>query len=212
MRAFWKRREREVLKERLGIRGPLADLAEVPTTRPLVETIEIERGASRAASISRVAEELRRRDEEVVELFKMVASPVGQATMPIHLRRGGEDAFVEVETGPWERKTVRDILKTAAVLRSSEYSGATFEVLSAYPLPEEVRYFCGRSPAALLQLDLVCYADPAKAEACGKAFRNAVRRRWGLDLDYDPEELPLVEELLLAVLGEEIGSGSSSGS
>jgi hypothetical protein len=172
-----------------------------------VETIELERGASRAASISRVAEGLRRRGEEVVELFKVVSSPVGQAVMPIHLRRGEDDVFVEVETGPWEGKIVKGVLKTVAVLRGSEYSGAVFEVLGAYPVPEEVRYFCGqKTTAALFQLDLVHHDDPKKAEACARGFRNAAERHWGLDLDCDPEELPLVEELLLAAL--ETGSGA----
>ena len=45
-------------------------------------------------------EELRRRGEKVTEVLGMVAFPAGQAVMPIHLRRGREDGFVEVETGP----------------------------------------------------------------------------------------------------------------
>jgi hypothetical protein len=40
----------------------------------------------------------------------MVSAPAGQAVMPIHLRRGREDVFVEVESGPWERRTVDEIL------------------------------------------------------------------------------------------------------
>jgi len=209
MRMFWRRREREMPEGRSETSGPLADPPEVLAARPLAETVEIERGVSRAASISRVAEELRRRDEEVVELFKVVVSPAGRAILPVYLRRGGEDVFVEVETGPWERRTVRNVLKTAAVLRGSEHSGAVFEVLGAYPVPQEVRYFCGRSPAALLQLDLIHYDDPKDAKACAEAFRITAKRHWGLDLDYDPEELPLIEELLLAALGE--GSESNDG-
>jgi hypothetical protein len=150
---------------------------------------------------------LRRHGEEIVELFKVVASPEEQAVIPIHLRRGGEDVFIEVETEPWEKKTVRDVLKTVAVLRSSRYSDAVFEVLGAYPVPEEVRYFCGQTPAVLFQLDLVLHDDPKKAEASAEAFRNAAERHWGLDLDYNPEGLPQVEELLLATLSE----GSESG-
>jgi len=177
-----------------------------------VETIEIERGASRAAAISQAAEELVRRGEEIVEIFVVVASPAGRAIMPIHLRRGGEDVFVEVETGPWEGRTIEDILKIAAVLRGSEHSGAVFEVLSAYPVPEKIHYFFGQTPAALFQLelvhlDLVHHANPEKAEACARAFRNAAERHWGLDLDCDPEELPLAEELLLGTLER----GSESG-
>ncbi|MBD0357226.1 MAG: hypothetical protein ICV57_08640, partial [Rubrobacter sp.] len=45
---------------------------------------------------------MRRRGEEVVELFKEISSPAGQAVLPIYLRRDGEKVFVEVETGPWE--------------------------------------------------------------------------------------------------------------
>ena len=63
-------------------------------------------------------------------------------------------------------------------------------MLSAYPLPEDVRYFFGRTPAALFQLDLIHHRDPRNPEACPRAFRNAAERQWGLNLDYDPEELP----------------------
>src|SRR5215217_5281216 len=74
---FWRRRGREVYEERQRVSGPLADPVEPPAARPLSETIEIEPGAPRPASISRVAEELGRRGEEVVELFKEVVSPAG---------------------------------------------------------------------------------------------------------------------------------------
>ena len=154
-----------------------------------------------------MTEELKRRGEKVVEIFGTVASPAGQADMPIHLRRGGEDIFVEVETGPWKGKTVDGILQTAAVLRGSEYSDAAFEVLSAYPVPEDISYFFGRTPAALFQLDLIRHVHPKNPEACARAFRNAAERRWGLNGDYDPEKLPLVEELLLAALN----GGSENG-
>ncbi len=206
MRVFWKRREREMLRERFEAPGPFADSPGALAARSLVETIEVKRGVSRAASISRAAEELRRRGEEVVEIFKQVTSPAGRAVLPIHLRHAGEDVFIEVETGPWERKTVEGVLKTAAILRSSEHSGAALQVLGVYPVPEEVRYFCGRSPAALFQLNLLLHDDPERAEACAEAFRNASGRYWGLDLDYKPEELPLVEELLLAALGGRTGA------
>src|SRR5215212_1743138 len=163
----------------------------------------------RPASISRVAEELGRRGEEVVELFKEVVSPAGgRAVLPLYLRRGGEDTFVEVETGPWERETVEGVLKMTAVLRGSRYSEATFEVLGAYPVPYEVRFFCGRSRAALLQLDLLRRDDPGYAEACSEGFRTVSERYWGLDLDYDPEGLPRVEEELLSTLSERTGGGA----
>ncbi len=205
---FWRRRERETPEGRTEVPGPLADLPQTPASWPLAQTIELEHGASRAASISRVAEELRRRGEEVVELFREVISPGGRAVLPIYLRRDGEDVFVEVETGPWERKTVEGVIKTAAVLRGSAYSGAVFKVLGAYPVPYEVRYFCGRSPAALFQLDLVLRDDPVDARACAEAFRGAAERHWGVDLDYDPEGLPPLEEQLLAALGERAEGGA----
>ena len=199
---FRKRREREMLEGWSGDPSTSAGSPEALAERPLTETIEIERDAWRAASISRVAERLRRHGEEIVELFKVVASPEGQAVIPIHLRRGGEDVFVEIETAPWDEKTVRDVLKTVAVLRNSRHSDAVFEVLGAYPVPEEIRYFCGQAPAALFQLDLVRHDDPKKAEACAEGFRDAAERHWGLGLDYNPEKLPLVEELLLDALSE----------
>jgi len=210
---FWRRRGRDAYEERTRVSGPLADPpedpAESPAVRPLSETIEIEPGAPRAASISRVAEELGRRGEEVVELFKEVVSPAGgRAVLPLYLRRDGEETFLEVETGPWERETVEDVLKTAAVLRGSEYPDATFEVLGAHPVPYEVRFFCGRSPAALLQLALVRRDEPGYAEACSEGFRIVAERHWGLDLDYDPGGLPRVEQLLLSSLGEREGGGA----
>ena len=188
--------------------GPLADSPQSSAARPLSETVEIERDASRAASISRIAEELNQRGEEVVELFKEVSSSTGWETvMPIHLRRGGEDVFVEVETGPWERKIVESVLKAVAVLRGSEYSDAPFEVLGAYPVPSEVRYFCGRSPVIRFQLDLVLHDDPKNAGACAKGFADAAKRHWDLDLGYEPEGLPLLEEQLLGALGERSEGG-----
>lgn len=154
-----------------------------------------------------MTEELKRRGEKVVEIFGTVASPAGQVDMPIHLRCGGEDVFVEVETGPWKGKTVDDLLQTAAVLRDSEYSNAAFEDLFAYPVPEDISYFFGRTPAALFQLDLIRHDHQKNPETRARDFRNAAERRWDLNGDYDPEELPLVEELLLAALN----GGSENG-
>ncbi len=206
---FWRRRQRETLEGRTEFPGPLADTPQASAARPLAETIEIERDASRAACISRVAEELGRRGEEVVELFKEVSSSTGWETvMPIHLRRGGEDVFVEVETGPWEGQTVESVLKAAAVLRGSEYSDAPFEVLGAYPVPSAVRYFCGRSPAIRFQLDLVLHDDPEDARECAEGFKGAAERHWNLNLDYGLEGLPQIEEQLLATLGERAEGGS----
>ena len=205
---FWKRGERETSGERLEAFGPLADDSEDFAAQSLAESIEIERDAPRAASIAHIAEKLGRRGEEIVELFKEVTSPTGRAILPIHFRRDGEDVFVEVETGPWDRKAVRSILKTAAVLRGSEHSEATLEVLGAYTVPEEVRYFCGRSPAALFQLDLVDHDDLEKPESCAETFRSIAERHWGSNLDYRLEELSLVEDMLLAALGERPEGGA----
>ena len=208
---FWRRHGREADEERTRVSGSLADPTDAPSVRHLSDIIEIERDAPRAASISRVAEELGRRGEEVVELFKEVVSPGGdRAVLPLYLRRNGEDTFVEVETGAWEREPVEGVLKMAAVLRGSEYSDATFEVLGAYPVPYELRFFCGRSPAALLQLSLVRRDDPGYAEACSEGFRAVAERHWGLELDYDPEGLPRIEEELLSTLGERAGGGARS--
>lgn len=206
---FWRRRQRETPGGSTELPGPLADPPQAPPSQPLSETIEIERDASRAACISRVAEELRRRGENVVELFEEVSSSTGWETvLPIHLKRGEEDVFVEVETGPWEQETVESVLKAAAVLRGSEYSDAPLEVLGAYPVPSSVRYFCGRSPAIRFQLDLVLYDDPKNAEACAEGFKEAAERHWDLNLDYEPQGLPVIEERLLATLGERAEGGA----
>jgi len=171
-------------------------------TEPRTGPIEVERDAPRVAAISRVAEELNARGERVVELFEEVDSPRGRAILPIHTRRrDGSDAFVEVETGPWDEDTVGGVIGTAAVLRASRYGDAPFDVLGAYPVPPEVRFFSGTSPAALFQLDLVLGAtdDP---EGSAAAFADTASRRWDIILDYTPEGLPLVEDLLLAALSD----------
>jgi hypothetical protein len=202
MHVFWKRRERETFGGWPVVTAPLAEPPESPGAPSSMQGVEIERDTPRAVSISRVAEELKWRDEKIVELFKEVISPTGRAVLPIHLKRSGEDVFVEVETGPWEKKTIMRVLKTAAVLRNSNYSHAVLEVLGAYPVPEEVSYFCRRTPAALFQLDLVHYEDLKRAEDRAEVFRIAAGRHWGLNLDYGLEGLPLVEDLLLAAREE----------
>lgn len=206
---FWRRRQRETLERRTELPGPLADAPQTSAARPLAEIVEVERDAPRAACISRVADELGRRGEEVVELFEEVSSSTGWETVvPIHLRRGGEDVFVEVETGPWDGETVEGVLKAAAVLRGSKYADAPFEVLGAYPVPSVVRYFCGRSPAIRFQLDLVLHDDPEDAKACAEGFKEAAGRHWDLKLDYGAEGLTSIEERLLATLGERAEGGA----
>lgn len=176
---------------------------------PMADEIHIERDAPRAAAISRAAEDLNERGERVVELFEEVESPGGRAVMQIHARRrDGSDAFFEVETGPWDEDTIAGVLGAAAVLRASRYADAHFEVLGAYPVPPEVRFFSGASPAALFQLDLVL-RGARDAPGSAASFVEAANRHWGLTLDYAPEGLPLVEDLIFAALTE--GAQSEGG-
>jgi hypothetical protein len=165
-------------------------------------SIEIERDAPRPATILKVASELEERGSEILELFKEIRCPWGQVVLPIHLREGGEDFFVEVETGPWDDQAVEGAINKAAVVRNSEHAGAGLEILSAYPVPKEVGFFFGRSPAALFQLALfrISVDDP---EGSAALFRDVASRHWGVDLDYETGYLPLVEELLIAALHEE---------
>jgi hypothetical protein len=165
-------------------------------------SIEIERDAPRPATILKVASVLEERGGEILELFKEIRCPWGQVVLPIHLREGGEDFFVEVETGPWDDRAVEGAINKAAVVRNSEHAGAGLEILSAYPVPKRVGFFFGRSPAALLQLALfrINVDDP---EGSAALFRDVASRHWGVDLDYETGYLPLVEELLMAALDEE---------
>ncbi len=164
--------------------------------------IEIGRDAPRPATILRVASELEERGADIQELFKEIRCPWGQVVLPIHILQGEQDFFVEVETGPWVPRAVEGAIDKAAVLRSSEHSEAGLEILTAYPVPKEVGFFFGRSPAALLQLALVRVSldDP---EGSAALFRDVASRHWGVDLDYETGYLPLVEELLIAALDEE---------
>ena len=93
-----------------------------------------------------------------------MSSPLGKVVLPIHLRQGDRNFFVEVATVAWAPRSTNEALERAAVLRSSEHAGAGLEMVSAYPIPTEVEFFFGRSSTALLQLDL-----------CGS--RLTVRRR-----------------------------------
>jgi hypothetical protein len=164
--------------------------------------IEIERDAPRPATILRVATQLEEHGGEIQELFKEIRCPWGQVVLPIHLLQGEQNFFVEVETGPWDSRAVEGAINKAAVLRSSEYAEAGLELLSAYPVPKEVQFFFGRSPAALFQLALV-QVGPDDPEGSATLFRDVASRHWGADLDYETGYLPLVEELLMAALEEE---------
>ena len=164
--------------------------------------IEIERDAPRPATILRVASELEERGGEIQELFKEIQCPWGQVVLPIHLLEEGRSHFIEVETEPWDPRTVREAINKAAVLRNSEHAEAGLEILSAYPAPREVKFFFDKTPAALIQLDLV-RVSPADPEESAALFREVASRHWSIDLAYETGYLPLVEELLMAALEEE---------
>jgi len=161
--------------------------------------IRIERDAPRPAMILRVAGELEARGGTIVELFKEIESPLGRVVMPIHFRQDDRDFLVEVATEPWNYRRSREAVDRAAIVRSSEHAEAGLEILSGYPVPREVEFFFGRSPAALLQLDLA-RLTPDMPEVAAGVFREVASNHWGVDLDYEPGYLPLVEELLIAVL------------
>jgi len=63
----------------------------------------------------------------------------------------------------------------------------------------------------LFQLNLTQYEDLERAEDRAEAFKIVAEKHCGLNLNYDPAKLPLVEDLLLATLevGVENGSGTS---
>jgi hypothetical protein len=207
---FWRRRRRDEAEARTHA-DPLAESSQPrgesgPSASPGARSVRLERDEPRPAAIQRVTEELQGRGERVVALFEEVISPRGRAVLPIRLiRDADEDVFFEVVTGPWDERTVEGLLRSAAVLRGSGLADATLEVLSAYPPPEEVAFFSTRSAAALLQLDLFERDDAEDPAASAWAFAAVASRRWDLNLDYDPEELPQVEERVIATLDEAAG-------
>lgn len=192
---FWRRRE-----EPAGPREKIGNERLGP--------FEIEAGAPRPATILRVADELGRRGWNVVEVLKEVRTARGGHVFPIQITRDDANVFVEVETGSWDAAAVDRVLRAAFVLRDSEFAHAGLEVLGAEPVPERVGFFLGRSPAALFQLDLYD-RDPGEPleepEALARGFLEAARRRWDVDLDYDPGSLPLTEELLMDALRGDSG-------
>ena len=161
--------------------------------------IEIQRDAPRPATILKVAGQLEERGGKIIELFKEIEAPLGRVVLPIHLRQGDEDFFVEVATEAWDGRKTEEALERVAVLRNSEHAGSGLELFSAYPVPAELEFFLGRSPAALLQLDLL-RSTPERPEASAGLFREVGSRHWGVDLGFEPGYLPLVEELLMAAL------------
>jgi len=180
-----------------GEQRPQEDVEAAPEEN--TDPIQIERDAPRPATILKVAGKLEERGGTILELFKEVESPLGSVVLPIYLRQDDRDFFVEVATGPWDDRKSGEALDKAAILRSSEHAGAGLEILSGYPVPPEVEFYFGTSPAALLQLDLA-RLTPERPEVCAGRFREVGSNHWGVDLDYDPGYLPLVEELLMAAL------------
>ena len=176
-------------------------------TREHKGPILIERDAPRPATILRVAGELEERGGKILEIFKEVESPLGRVVLPIYLRQDDRDFFVEVETGPWDGRRSDEAIDRAAILRSSEYAEAGLEILSSYPVPPEVEFYFGTSPAALLQLDLA-RLTPDPPEVCAGLFREVGSNHWGVDLAYETEYLPLVEELLIAALEGDEAQGA----
>ncbi len=204
---FWKRRKKAAGEppENRATAGaadpPPAKSGQAPAHGPL----RVMRDAPRPATILKVADDLERRGGKVIELFRELRSPDGRVVLPIHLMpdpsgRKGE-VFIEVETAPWEAGKTRDVIEKAAVVRASEHAGADLELLSAYPAPRDATFFFSFEPAALLQLELF-YCDLEDPEASAGMFVGAARRHWGADLDYSPESLSLVEELLLAAFDD----------
>lgn len=169
----------------------------------------VEKDAPRPATILRVANEIEGMGGEILELFKEVGSPRGEAVVPIFARYDGEDRLIEVETGPWTPELSEEALRKASVVRSSDLKDVNLQLLSAYPVPPHVGFLFEGSPAALLQLDLMP-GDPARPSDFAELFRASASERWGVDLDYGIESLPLTEHLLLAALGgDEDGGGAN---
>lgn len=168
-------------------------------------SIVVQPDAARPATILRVAGELEERGGEIVELFKEIRSPHGQVVLPIHLLTEGRDVFVEVETKPWYAPLVEETLNKIVVLRGSDHAEAGFEILSAYPVPREVEFLSGLSPAAVFQLDLLPVSLERPADSA-RLFCEAATRHWDVDLAYETGYLPLVEQLLMAVLEGEDGA------
>jgi hypothetical protein len=164
--------------------------------------IRVEPDAPRPATILRVAGELEDRGGDILELFKEIRSPLGRVVLPIHLLQDEETFFVEVATEPWDARNEREVADRVAALRNSEHAEARVELISAYPVPEELEFLCGRTPSALLQLDLLRVRMERPEEAAG-LFREVASRHWGVDLDFEPGYLPLVEDLLMAAVADD---------
>lgn len=184
---FWKRNEGDAPEEEAAPRQPPGP-------------IRIERDAQRPATILRVAGELEERDGKILELFKEVQTPDERtAVIPIHAARDGREIFVEVATRPWTTESIEATLRTVSIVRDSDYADTPLDILSAYPVPQDIEFFFSESPAALFQLDLM-RGDAGEPEEFAEIFRETASRHWQTDLDYETSCLPLVEDLLTSVL------------
>lgn len=192
---FWRRG----VHEQTVVPGEPADASRA---RAMPGLIEVSPGISRPAAILRVAGELERRGNEIVELFEEVGTTGSRFVVPIHYRHDEEDCFAEVETEPWDTAVSERVLRIAAALKASSYSESRLDLFSAHPVPREVSFLIGHSCAALLQLDLLG-ADAKDPESLAESFRATAEIHWGTELDYSPECLPLAEELILIALRED---------
>ncbi|HET7478316.1 MAG TPA: hypothetical protein VFJ72_02245 [Rubrobacteraceae bacterium] len=184
---FWKRNDGETREEEETPQRPSGP-------------IQIERDAQRPATILRVAGELEERGGKILELFKEVQTSDKQtAVIPIHAARDGREFFVEVATRPWTPDSVESTLRMVSVVRNSDYADTPLDILSAYPVPQDIEFFFSDSPVALFQLELM-RGDQAKPEQFAEIFRQAASRHWDTELDYETSCLPLVEELLTSAL------------
>lgn len=202
---FWRRNRREDSDPPEPVEPDYAE----PSPEDAAGPMELERNAPRPPTILQVAGHYERRGARIIELFKEIQSPKGQTVLPIHLEDEDGEAFVEVETGPWSDEAVDAALRAVAVLRSSEHAGTEVGILSAYPVPADVMFFYSRAPAALFQLALLD-GDVEHPEEFAETFRRAAAEHWGINLDYEVETLPLVEELLMAALNEDPESSTEN--
>lgn len=178
-------------------------------TRAMFGPIEVSPEISRPAAILRVAGELERRGNEIVELFEELEVAGSRLVVPIHYRHDEEDCFAEVETEPWDTAVTEKVLAVAAALRASPYSGSRLDLYSAHPVPREVSFLIGSSCAALLQLDLLG-TEASDPESLAESFRATAETHWRTELDYGTECLPLAEELILTALKEDEESGETA--
>lgn len=196
-----------------NISGPEERTQETPGTSPGAPgapgATPLDRGLPRPEAIVRVTEQLEARGDEVVELLKEVRGSHRAVLLPVYFRRRGEDFFALVETGPWEPPVVARALDTLSGLRNSGHAGTGLEIYAAHPVPKKVRFFSGRSPAALFQLRLRDRAPGATPEDLSGTFRETAGNFWETEPGYDLESLERSENFVTGMLD---GKGDGRGS